>query len=140
MESRAALGAGEILKPLASEANTHKLIFSRQIARMKQERLIKPPRISSRAKIVLISLSLALAFVTAWLSVRHDTVFWSVAFFFFTLIAIRIITLRRSCPECAGRLTPRWENVSGTRGGHRAFLDCPRCQIAWTDGVIHFDD
>lgn len=107
---------------------------------MKQERLINPPRISWRVKIVIVSLSLAMAFIAAWISVRRDSLFWVTAFFVLTLIAIRIITLRRPCPECAGRLTPRWEKVSDKRGGYRAFLDCPRCQIAWTDGVIHVDD
>ena len=107
---------------------------------MKQERLIEPPCISSRRKIVIVSLSPALAFVAAWLSLRHGTLFWVVAFFFFTRIAIYTIALRRPCPKCVERLTPRWENVSDARGGYRAFQDCPRCQIAWTDGVIHFDD
>jgi hypothetical protein len=106
---------------------------------MKDERIIPDPRIPIRLRVVIVCAFCIVAALAVWLAVRFDSVFWASGFFVLTLIGIYAVMLRRFCPECRGRLKPRWKDVEGT-DQHRVYFDCPHCQISWTDGKVYRDD
>jgi len=106
---------------------------------VKEERITTNPLIPPRLRVVSVCALCVAAALAVWLTLEYPSFVWMVAFIVLTMIGIFVVMRIRSCPACGGRLQVRFEDVEGTND-HRNFLDCPRCQISWTDGKIHHDD